>query len=663
VSNTFFIKIWNEFFPQVKLRKYLRFTKCCFCVKWRAVQWDVKKPKAEKHNAMVLLREHYRKIKLERSYARWKANEAILQPQEALSMAMDGCENLPHGVPHFPEVSKADDGVRLKYHCVVGIVHGAPKTYVFVGRENIFHDPNLTIEVLQRILKSEEARRHGKLPKTLYLQLDNCVRENKNTALAVYLSWLVERGVFDMIYVSYLPVGHTHNECDQLASRLGVGVRCQACRTLDAFVQVLRGCIYPEPNVVVLSSVANTVGMMNPHSTPRWTGSLAKYFEGMLGLEEAFAAEPANESEDNSEDDSEDESEAPTEAPIESPVEAQDWNKARLPKRHTTTLHFKFSRGFNNVGTQVPIVTHKSKHDDDLWSEAFYPFKNFPSGLALENIPDMKRKPLADERMKELVRSLNASALRVNAKQHDANLAELAVLKEVDPRPFHWQDGGRFLCEIEGHHQADVDDIEDDEYDSDDAPLSLGAPRTDDNDDEESDSDDDTPLSNRVSVPMPPQSAMGTAHNIRGRRRLRNQGLPQIDTNIIIDNFVVFFCNEDPNSTVKRKFGIGKVVQIYSGKKKIKVKWWNSTSPTHFNNWRDYRGRDMFKEILTKHVIICRAHRDLFNSKTRDRGFSLRRGIRHAVEAGVFRVEDMLEEEPLCEEELAFEEIGVELPT
>ena len=131
----------------------------------------------------------------------------------------------------------------------------------------------------------KEERRRGTLPKVLYLQLDNCVRENKNTAVAVYLSWLVERGVFDAVFVSYLPVGHTHNECDQLASRLGVGVRWNECKTLDEFLAVLKGCLSPTPLVELLDSVANTVGMLNPTSTPRWTDSKARYFEGMLALE------------------------------------------------------------------------------------------------------------------------------------------------------------------------------------------------------------------------------------------------------------------------------------------------------------------------------------------------------------------------------------------
>ena len=43
-----------------------------------------------------------------------------------------------------------------------------------------------------------------------------------------YLATLVERGVFDTVEVSFLPVGHTHNEVDGLA-----GVLAKDCKRRD----------------------------------------------------------------------------------------------------------------------------------------------------------------------------------------------------------------------------------------------------------------------------------------------------------------------------------------------------------------------------------------------------------------------------------------------
>jgi hypothetical protein len=41
----------------------------------------------------------------------------------------------------------------------------------------------------------------------LFLQMDNCGRENKNHTVLAYLAWLVQEGVFHRIYIDFLPVG------------------------------------------------------------------------------------------------------------------------------------------------------------------------------------------------------------------------------------------------------------------------------------------------------------------------------------------------------------------------------------------------------------------------------------------------------------------------
>ena len=94
VSAPYFLRVWREEFRHVKLRRYLRFSKCCFCVLHRAVRWDKTTSKKKKREAMTRLREHYRWIRQERAYARVKQNLAILHPDEYLSIAIDGY-NLP----------------------------------------------------------------------------------------------------------------------------------------------------------------------------------------------------------------------------------------------------------------------------------------------------------------------------------------------------------------------------------------------------------------------------------------------------------------------------------------------------------------------------------------------------------------------------------------
>lgn len=129
--------------------------------------------------------------------------------------------------------------------------------------ENIAGDPNLTIEIIQRELKrTEEAL--GKLPPMLCLQLDNCFRENKNSYVLNYLGWLTERGLFPGgIFVSFLPIGHTHNEMDQCASTISLIVRRQDIFTRQQlYDRIEESCT--SLRVQEIDSVADTKSFLNP---------------------------------------------------------------------------------------------------------------------------------------------------------------------------------------------------------------------------------------------------------------------------------------------------------------------------------------------------------------------------------------------------------------
>jgi len=88
------------------------------------------------------------------------------------------------------------------------LVHGL-EPQVYLIPDHVKQGTNVTIETLQRTLRAHEES--GKaLPPTLYLQLDNTCKQNKSRFLMAYLGEMVRAGVFDNIYVSFLPVGHTH---------------------------------------------------------------------------------------------------------------------------------------------------------------------------------------------------------------------------------------------------------------------------------------------------------------------------------------------------------------------------------------------------------------------------------------------------------------------
>lgn len=140
---------------------------------------------------------------------------------------------------------------------------------VFVATEDILGDPNLTIECLNRVFKREEEQRPNGLPDTLYLELDNCFRENKNTFTFAFLVWIIERGVFKEIFVSFLPVGHTHFDPDQFASRISVAVNHVDVTTIQQYVKILRKCYTDKASdeqiqVTVIEDVLDHRALFNP---------------------------------------------------------------------------------------------------------------------------------------------------------------------------------------------------------------------------------------------------------------------------------------------------------------------------------------------------------------------------------------------------------------
>ncbi len=67
--------------------------------------------------------------------------------------------------------------------------------FVFADFKQFPYDPNLTMNVLLQTLLLNRRR----MGRTLFLQLDNCFRENKNRHVICFIALLVEYGVFEEV--------------------------------------------------------------------------------------------------------------------------------------------------------------------------------------------------------------------------------------------------------------------------------------------------------------------------------------------------------------------------------------------------------------------------------------------------------------------------------
>ena len=83
------------------------------------------------------------------------------------------------------------------------------------------HDSNLALNCLLGTLDLLYA--DTPLKETLYIQLDNTSRENKNRYYIGMMAWMVAVGLVKEIEVSFLMVGHTHEGKHTIVSHHAFG--------------------------------------------------------------------------------------------------------------------------------------------------------------------------------------------------------------------------------------------------------------------------------------------------------------------------------------------------------------------------------------------------------------------------------------------------------
>jgi hypothetical protein len=119
-------------------------------------------------------------------------------------------------------------------------VHGEA-AYAYTALENVKQGSNISIETLQEILLDLKTR--GRLlDRKLFFQLDNTSKQCKSKYMLGWLAALVLFGVFDEIVLSFLPVGHTHEDIDQFFSRLAIYLRGHNARSRQELAEAITKC-------------------------------------------------------------------------------------------------------------------------------------------------------------------------------------------------------------------------------------------------------------------------------------------------------------------------------------------------------------------------------------------------------------------------------------
>ncbi|MCO5595791.1 hypothetical protein L7F22_049839 [Adiantum nelumboides] len=163
---------------------------CQICAELKAKRDTIKTSK-QKAPIHVALKIHREQQSVKRQKLAKHRKKCLAKKDQYLGLVIDGMDQKKTLIPHFlrpPKNLNEENFVQLH---VVGalIFNGVMISRVFTNFPNLHNDPNLTVTVIQKILTEWE----GALPSTLYVQLDNTARENKNQVLMAYLSMLVEK--------------------------------------------------------------------------------------------------------------------------------------------------------------------------------------------------------------------------------------------------------------------------------------------------------------------------------------------------------------------------------------------------------------------------------------------------------------------------------------
>ncbi len=257
-TKSYFHRTWKRHCWNIKVRRLGRFAKCSICEKLRKGIHDATAKRDYKTLAILRQQkaEHNELIGRERREYKKKRDKARLQPTQYLSIIVDGADQSPFGLPHFMIKTKDDRGHTLKVRLIGLLEHNQQnRLRLFTLTEEYPTGANHVIEAIHRFLG--ERVNQATLPRTFYLQVDNCTRENKNRYFFAYIESLLRWKLFDEIIVSFLPVGHTHEDIDQTFSRTSDRLRCNDAVTLDELHGEFRQVYNEHTSVGSMNNVIN----------------------------------------------------------------------------------------------------------------------------------------------------------------------------------------------------------------------------------------------------------------------------------------------------------------------------------------------------------------------------------------------------------------------
>ena len=271
-------RIRKKKFPEYNTKKPEdNFARCVKCDRFKTLRRTTILPLKRKWNR--LLEKHLCRARAHQDHYYANRLRSTLYPHECLTIMHDKMDHAKTASLVFSHKSKQLDRLTKLLVSMMGMIahrHG-DVPYAHYGLDIFLHDSNYTVGSLAKLLRDVEnpskyssrelfiqsgsapifhavlqgsdictASLHialeipipaTPLPQVLNVQMDDATRDNKNRFVFAFWSLLVAKHIFREVYVSFMLVGHTHDDIDALFGRWSMQLKKENFPTLPSLMK------------------------------------------------------------------------------------------------------------------------------------------------------------------------------------------------------------------------------------------------------------------------------------------------------------------------------------------------------------------------------------------------------------------------------------------
>ena len=238
IHKTKFLEIWDQCFSHVKVREFKNVCgKCQECAELSILRTSFRDSK-RRHEATQLHAFHRAKYMGESAVYYQHQNNARQFPDQYCSIIYDGMAQSHTILPWEKNLHMSSHTIDQHLQ---GVIQHGQWTNIYRSFGNIGGGSNLAIHVMLLDL-FDRYERDNKLPGTLYLRNDGGSENSNKTFLAI-CELLVASRICQTLYVTRLPVGHTHEDIDGVFSRIWTAMRNDSAITPQDYMRKVREAI------------------------------------------------------------------------------------------------------------------------------------------------------------------------------------------------------------------------------------------------------------------------------------------------------------------------------------------------------------------------------------------------------------------------------------